>query len=304
MTNDNTRSKANAVFFSLIMVLSMVGVGFAAGPAAAANQGSVTFNDQQLDDGSVDVDVSGLAGGSTPNEVTAVVTYTNSAGNPVAAGATTTNVGSASGTVSVSIGDAGGFPGSHTAHLFNPDDLSASGVPIGSELASSTVNDRFAFDSAFVQRSDREGKEIVNGSTIYQGEDDLVFLRANNNTVSPAALQKTAGNDEGTSLNLPIGEDAATGSYATDDGFSVVVQEPRITTSEVQLPSGNDIEEVSTSNADSLTINAEWNFADAEDIEVTVEDPSGADITNVVTNSDTIGSSPGSVGLDLSEEDA
>ncbi|WP_418282443.1 BGTF surface domain-containing protein [Halorubrum sp. DTA98] len=38
MTNDNnTRKKANAVFFAVIMVVSMVAVGFAAAPAAAAD---------------------------------------------------------------------------------------------------------------------------------------------------------------------------------------------------------------------------------------------------------------------------
>jgi len=37
MTNEtNTRTKANAVFFAAIMVVSMVAVGFAAAPAAAA----------------------------------------------------------------------------------------------------------------------------------------------------------------------------------------------------------------------------------------------------------------------------
>jgi len=37
MTNEtNYRTKANAVFFAAIMVVSMVAVGFAAAPAAAA----------------------------------------------------------------------------------------------------------------------------------------------------------------------------------------------------------------------------------------------------------------------------
>ena len=59
MTNDNnTRLKTNAVFFSVIMVLSMVAVGFAAAPAAAANTSStVTFDDQTVNqDGTVEVD--------------------------------------------------------------------------------------------------------------------------------------------------------------------------------------------------------------------------------------------------------
>jgi len=40
MTNEtNYRTKANAVFFAAIMVVSMVAVGFAAAPAAAAVTG-------------------------------------------------------------------------------------------------------------------------------------------------------------------------------------------------------------------------------------------------------------------------
>uniref|UniRef100_UPI00186B3CE6 surface glycoprotein n=1 Tax=Halorubrum halophilum TaxID=413816 RepID=UPI00186B3CE6 len=52
MTNDNnTRTKANAVFFSLIMVVSMVAVGFAAAPAAAVESGdSVSVDDISLSD--------------------------------------------------------------------------------------------------------------------------------------------------------------------------------------------------------------------------------------------------------------
>jgi len=46
MTNEtNYRTKANAVFFAAIMVVSMVAVGFAAAPAAAI---------ETIDDGDVD----------------------------------------------------------------------------------------------------------------------------------------------------------------------------------------------------------------------------------------------------------
>ena len=50
MTNDNhTRKKANAVFFSVIMVISMAAVGFAAAPAAAQGNTDITVNDVTVD---------------------------------------------------------------------------------------------------------------------------------------------------------------------------------------------------------------------------------------------------------------
>ena len=54
-THNHTRKKANAVFFSLIMVLSMVAIGFAgfAGTAVAGNMSEVDADDydRQIDDG-------------------------------------------------------------------------------------------------------------------------------------------------------------------------------------------------------------------------------------------------------------
>ncbi len=55
MTGDtDTRKKANAVFFSVIMVLSMAAVGFAAAPAAAAE--SATIDDISLSDTAAEAD--------------------------------------------------------------------------------------------------------------------------------------------------------------------------------------------------------------------------------------------------------
>ncbi|OYR53992.1 HVO_2072 family ArtA-dependent S-layer glycoprotein [Halorubrum halodurans] len=304
MTNDNTRTKANAVFFSVIMVLSMVAVGFAAAPAAAANSGSVTFDDQDLgSDGAVDVEVDSLSGPSG-NNVTAVVTYT-SGGTTTVAGINTTDVGSPDGTVSVDIGDAGGFPGTHTAHLFNPS--TAPSLSVSGTVSTSQANQAFASDTAAVtaQRSAGTG-DVYNGSTVYQGEDDLTFIDDDGSTVTPGALQKTAGSAEGTSLQLPIATDAATGTYATSSGFEVIVQEPRITTSEVQISgSGSDVSQVGPDAADNLDIVAEWNFPEAEDLSITVEDPSGTDITGeVVPGSTTLSGGDDSTSLDLSGEDA
>ncbi|PHQ44319.1 major cell surface glycoprotein, partial [Halorubrum sp. C3] len=148
---------------------------------------------------------------------------------------------------------------------------------------------------------------MYNGSTIYQGEDDLTFYDENGSDISAGALQKTAGNNEGTSLTQPIPEDAATGTYATSGGFSMIVQEPRITTSEVQINgTTSDVSQVGPSSADNLTINGEWNFGEAENLSITVEDESGTDITGEVVDDPTLSSADGvdETAFDLGGEDS
>ena len=63
MTNDNnTRKKANAVFFAAIMVVSMFAAGFAAAPAAVAAQ-TVTLSDDIVQSGTdIDADVTNETG--------------------------------------------------------------------------------------------------------------------------------------------------------------------------------------------------------------------------------------------------
>jgi len=83
MTNENnTRKKANAVFFSVIMVVSMVAVGFAgfAGSAAAVDtdDGDLTFKRSvELVDEEVTIsDITATTSGDSADaEATAVVTY-------------------------------------------------------------------------------------------------------------------------------------------------------------------------------------------------------------------------------------
>ncbi|TKX44688.1 MULTISPECIES: HVO_2072 family ArtA-dependent S-layer glycoprotein [unclassified Halorubrum] len=323
MTNDNTRSKANAVFFSAIMVISMVAVGFAAAPAAAAvNSGSVDFNDQTLDGSTVEVDYSGFSSDSGDSAVIAV-TYENSDGDAVLAGVSDTGSSASSGTATVTISDAGGFPGQHTAHLFDSDDVP--GVSAGGVVSTTG----FDTDTAQVADSERSsGSNLVaDGNVVYQGEDDVVFVgNATQGTIQHSELSGTSGNREGTPLQDPIPEDEETGTYDLngptdgDGGFSTTVISPRITTAEVQLTdTGGDISEVGPDSAGQLKVFAEWNFGNAEGLAITVEDPSGADITNevLVDGSDESGSTDvlqygenesdaedASVGLDLAGEDA
>ena len=335
MTNDNnTRTKANAVFFSVLMVISMVAVGFAAAPAAAADatDGEISFNEDQVIDSSasngtnttVDVTVSNTEGG---NDVGVVITYDDSGTTTVAGVNAAANV-SSSDQVSVELDADGGNTADesavYTAHLFNQSD--AGTLSAGDPVTQSTLNGvtRFDFDTTVVY-DENDGTrspgvdDVYNESVVYQGEDGLVFVdntdttASNADAVSAASLQKDRGDNAGTSLSLPLQTDEDTGTYSTGNGYTVTVQEPRITTAEVQL-NGNDVSQVSTSNANNngqdFEIVANWNFGLAENIEVTVEDPSGADITDEVlqggTNDEILQSPSGNarVDLDLSTEDA
>ncbi|TKX74451.1 major cell surface glycoprotein [Halorubrum sp. GN11_10-6_MGM] len=201
MTNDNTRTKANAVFFSALMVISMVAVGFAAAPAAAVN---VTDGDR--------MDVDG-------------------------------------------------------------------------------------------------GTAVGNGSSVYQGEENLFFYDDTGQKFEASDLEGTSGNREGTPLQMPIPEDQETGTYADNadgSGFSVTVVQPRITTAEVRNNgSTDDISQIATSNADDLKIYAEWNFDDAENVSVEVTDPNGDEITGEVVEGPTELNNTGeNTSLNLQTEDA
>ncbi|MDV7351184.1 HVO_2072 family ArtA-dependent S-layer glycoprotein [Halorubrum distributum] len=312
MTNDNTRSKANAVFFSAIMVISMVAVGFAAAPAAAAvNDGSVTFEDQTLDDGTVEVDYSGFSSDSGDNAVIAV-TYENSDGDAVLAGVSDTGSTDSSGTATVEI-ETDGYPGVHTAHLFDSADVPDANV--GETVSASSVTSEAYVTGERVPTNNRAG----DGSIVFQGEDDVVFAgNATEGTISHSELSGTSGNREGTPLQDPIPEDEETGTYDLngpdegDGGFSTTVISPDITTAEVQLSGGSDVSQVGPDSASSLKVFAEWNFGNAEGLAITVEDPSGADITDEVLTGDDVlqygeGDETGdaaSVGLNLQNEDA
>ena len=315
MTNDNTRTKANAVFFSVLMVLSMVAVGFAAAPAAASDTSSaeITLEDQAAISGTdVTVDISNLDSGN--NNVSVILTYSNSTDDLVVANATAGLNATADSSPTIKL--ASDTPeGEYTAHVLNNTSTVRSfvtGLSDGQSLDESSnlsliLNDDTgiigANDGTRVSNSD----VVYNGSTIFQGEDGLTFVDEENakTSVTAGQLQKTAGDTQGTALSLPIGENTATGTYASSSGYEVVVQEPRITTAEVVLASnGNDVSQVNPNT--NLEITAEWNFEQAEDLDLTVEDASGTDITNQVvdTNNQTLTTSGENVALDLDGEDA
>jgi hypothetical protein len=108
--------------------------------------------------------------------------------------------------------------------------------------------------------------------------------------VNPSTLERTAGDNEGVTLSLPVPEDQPQGEYSNGAGFRVTVQEPRVTTFDVNNNQGQDVNGgtlvASTANADGANVSIEYNFARAEDVELTVEDSSGTDVTQEILDND------------------
>lgn len=303
--------KPRAILLSVVAVLAVVSISYSPVPVGADNadiESTISFADQSIgSDGAVDTTVN-LEGG---NNATVLITY-NDGSNSRFVGINTTNnaVSGGSGTATIPVVvDQNELASKFTAYLYNTSTLTAtdtslsSGDVVPSELTSSSLDS----NTARLSRTTNTNA-VFNDSVVFQGEDDLVFYRDNGNTLSPVTLERTSGDAKGTPLQIPIPEDAPKGAYAEngniDGNYRVTVVEPRITTAEVQLD-GVATEQVVATRAtpDELSINATWNFAAAEDIEVTVEDPSGTDVTSRVVSDRILSSGTNSTGLDLSNED-
>jgi major cell surface glycoprotein (TIGR04216 family) len=146
---------------------------------------------------------------------------------------------------------------------------------------------------------------ILEGAIVFQGEDDIEF---GGNLSS--SLTGVSGDAEGQVLSPPIPTDQQVGIYSNDgqpDSPSVTVDRPRITTFDVNNQNNEDISggSVSRNNADELTVVANYNYNEAEDLELTVEDEDGLDITSDVADQ-TTANAAGDVEfpIDLSDESA
>ena len=127
---------------------------------------------------------------------------------------------------------------------------------------------------------------VGNGAVIFQGEEDIVFERTDGTEVNPSELERTAGDNEGVTLSFPIPDDQAEGGYNDGAGFSVTVQEPRVTTLEVQNNGENDVSGgILESDQDDASVFVEYNYEEAENIELTVEDEDGVDVTGEALDS-------------------
>ncbi|WP_280536828.1 HVO_2072 family ArtA-dependent S-layer glycoprotein [Halopenitus sp. POP-27] len=155
-------------------------------------------------------------------------------------------------------------------------------------------------DSGSWDTSTGEG-DVGDNAIVYQGEDDIDFTGVND----VAQLQRTGGSDEGTALEMPIPQDASTGSYEASNGFSTTVATPRVTTLEVLNNGGSDVAGgILTTDQDDAVVNAEYNYQSAEDIELTVEDENGLDVTDEIVVDEQSISGNGQFSIDPNAVDA
>ncbi|MFC6892023.1 hypothetical protein ACFQE9_05270 [Halopenitus salinus] len=107
--------------------------------------------------------------------------------------------------------------------------------------------------------------------TVFQGEEDIRTWRDTSGTdVSETVLEGETGRNEGEPLRLSgsIQADQTPGRYSGED-LTVRVQEPRISTVTLYNSVGTELDDTSELQRDeSLLVIVDWNYVEAEDLEV------------------------------------
>jgi PGF-CTERM protein/surface glycoprotein (TIGR04207 family) len=338
----STRDKIRSLFLTALMIGSVFGgtVAFAGTAAAAANSSSsfslsptdvrsdaiVTHDyelnaDQVLTDGASDtltIDLSGTGAtfdSAGPNTVNVV----DSNGDEISVDSVS-GVGTATLTVSLSPDTSAtnedlvisgqitvNFPSvsSPTAVSASVDYADAGSSDITRTLTLNVQGDNLdrgtgANDYDIAASSGTIGDD---GATIFQGEEDISF-----DTNSPADYERSGGSNEGEPLEFPVPTDQPTGSYETGSpGDTVTVQTPRVTELEVTNQNGDDVAggSVNVAGSTELTIDTQYNFQNAERLDVTVEDASGLEVTGEVLQSpenEPLRSANGEISFALNED--
>jgi len=154
--------------------------------------------------------------------------------------------------------------------------------------------------------SDGDGKYETVGpnSVVYQGEGDLEFA----NDVIASSFERASGSNEGVPLEMPIPTDQTTGTYDGPSPFGnggLTVSTPRVTTLEVQNNADSDVSGgILNTNQDNAVVYTEYNYENAEDIELTVEDEDGLDVTDEIVDNSATRNGDGDIAIDPSAVDA
>lgn len=151
--------------------------------------------------------------------------------------------------------------------------------PIGSDRRSALTSE---FD-----RVAGEGFVYAN-ATVYLGERDISFRGQ-----LSESLLGVSGSANGVLLEPPIQNDLPTGTYSIDGGndtAAIQLREPRITTLKLEDDNGTDVTggTVYADTTDTVTVIAESNFQQAEQLELTVTNSEGLDITDELINSSAV----------------
>jgi major cell surface glycoprotein (TIGR04216 family) len=130
--------------------------------------------------------------------------------------------------------------------------------------------------------------DVGPGEVVFQGEEDIEGTFGSDN-VGLGELQKVSGDNSGILLEQPIPQDQPTGAYSSNGetgGEGVTLQTPRITDVEVQNADGGDVTgsvlQSSTSTGADSVVRVDYNYEEAEDLDITIEDEDGLEVTEEV----------------------
>ena len=130
--------------------------------------------------------------------------------------------------------------------------------------------------------------DVYDGATVFQGEEGITFV--NQNGIEVDSVTGASGDAEGQVVSLPIPSDQTVGRYSADGtetfdsgNYDITIDTPRVTDFEVQNQNGADISGGSVSQSDAdLKVGADYNFENAEALEINVDDADGLSITDDV----------------------
>lgn len=148
--------------------------------------------------------------------------------------------------------------------------------------------------------SDGSGN-VGDGAVIYRGEGNITLVDEDGSTPDPELFERISGPEEGFPLEInPVLGDQPTGAYESqEDDFTLTVRRPRVTVLEVLNNDGNDVAG-DTLRADQAqaVVSVEYNYDNAEDVSVTVENENGLDVTDEIVDSSATRNGDGQIGID------
>ncbi len=160
--------------------------------------------------------------------------------------------------------------------------------------------------------------DVGPGEIIFQGEEDIQLKDGSGGNLAAAEFERASGDNAGVPLSIPVDTDQTTGTYETSGGVTVTVASPSISTFDVQnqplgtsagVGAGSDVNGGTlVADGSGAHVEVNYNFEEAESVELTVEDENGVDVTNeilagsadaVADGTDTSGNDVTPVGIDL-----
>jgi major cell surface glycoprotein (TIGR04216 family) len=137
--------------------------------------------------------------------------------------------------------------------------------------------------------------DVGDGEIIFQGEEDIQLRDGSGNPLAAAAFERASGDNAGVPLSIPVDTDQTTGTYENSSSGTIVtvtVASPSISTFDVQnqplgtsagVGAGSDVNGGTlVADGSGAHVEVNYNFEEAESVELTVEDENGVDVTNEI----------------------